>query len=149
MLIGHSLGGAAVLVAAADLPGVRVVATIGAPFDAGDVRRLLTGELETIERDGEGVVSIAGRGFRIRREFLEDLRETSSRDAIAGLDRPLMVFHSPLDTIVSADNSRRIFEAARHPKSFVSLDGADHLLSRSADGAYVARILSAWSTRYL
>jgi putative redox protein len=74
---------------------------------------------------------------------------TCSRDAIAGLDRPLMVFHSPLDTVVSVDNSRRIFEAARHPKSFVSLDGADHLLSRSADGAYVARILSAWSTRYL
>jgi putative redox protein len=149
LMIGHSLGGAAVLAAAAKLPAVVAFATIGAPFEATHVQRLLTGDLEKIEREGEAVVSIAGRAFRIRREFLEDLRETNSRRAIAGLDRPLMLFHGPRDTVVSVDNARRIFEAARHPKSFVSLDDADHLLSRPADAAYVARILAAWATRYL
>jgi pimeloyl-ACP methyl ester carboxylesterase len=149
LLIGHSLGGAAVLAAAAKLPAVRAVATIAAPFDAGHLRRLLADDLETIEREGEAVVSIAGREFRIRREFLEDLRDANSQRAIAELGRPLMVFHSPHDRIVTVDNARLIFEAARHPKSFVSLDEADHLLSSSADAAYVARILSAWATRYL
>jgi len=149
LLVGHSLGGAAVLAAAAHLPAVRAVATIGAPFEASDVRRFLASDLDTIEREGEAVVAIAGRPFRIKREFLDDLRQPSSRDAIANLGRPLMILHSPVDTVVPVDNARRIFEAASHPKSFVSLDDADHLLSSAADADYVAQILSAWSSRYL
>jgi pimeloyl-ACP methyl ester carboxylesterase len=149
LLVGHSIGGAAVLAAVAHLPAVRAVATIGAPFEARDVRRLLAGDLETIERDGEAVVSIAGRPFRIKREFLDDLRHSRSRDAIANLGRPLLILHSPVDTVVPVDNARRIFAAARHPKSFVALDGADHLLSSMPDADYVARILSAWASRYL
>jgi uncharacterized protein len=149
LLVGHSLGGAAVLGAAGSLPSVRAVATIGAPFDAGHVRTLLADDVETIERAGEAVVAIAGRKFRIRREFLADLRWTNRSATIAELGRPLMVLHSPHDTIVGVDNARLIFEAARHPKSFVSLDTADHLLSNPADAAYVARILSSWAARYL
>lgn len=149
LLVGHSLGGAAMLAAAAELPGVAAVATIGSPFDAGHVRGLLTGDVDRIERDGEALVGIGGRPFRIRREFLEDLEAADGRAAIAGLDRPLMILHSPVDEIVSVDDARRIFQAARHPKSFVSLDDADHLLSNPDDATYVARILSAWATRYL
>jgi pimeloyl-ACP methyl ester carboxylesterase len=149
LLVGHSLGGAAVLAAAAELPAVRAVATIGAPFEAAHVRGLLADDAATIERDGEAVVAIAGRAFRIRREFLEDLRDANSREVIARLGRPLMVMHSPADTIVPLDEARRIFEAARHPKSFVSLDDADHLLSRRDDAVYVARVLSAWASRYV
>jgi putative redox protein len=149
LLVGHSLGGAAVLAAAARVPAVAAVVTIGAPFEARDVRRLLAGDLDTIEREGEAVVSIAGRPFRIKREFLEDLRLAKSADAIANLGRPLMIFHSPVDTVVPVDNARRIFATARHPKSFVSLDDADHLLSDPADATYVARMLSAWASRYL
>jgi fermentation-respiration switch protein FrsA (DUF1100 family) len=149
LLVGHSLGGAAVLAAAGRLPAVRAVATIGAPFDAAHVRRLLVGDLEAIEREGEALVSIGGRSFRIKRAFLDDLRESHTEAAIAELGRPLMIFHSPADAIVAADNARRIFQVARHPKSFVSIDDADHLLSRPADATYVARILSAWATRYL
>ncbi len=148
-LVGHSLGGAAVLAAAAELPAVSAVALIGAPFDAGHVRTLLAEDAETIERAGEAVVSIAGRAFRIRREFLDDLHHAKSRAAIAGLGRPLMIMHSPADTIVRLDEARRIFEVARHPKSFVALDDADHLLSRRADAIRAAGILSAWATKYL
>lgn len=149
LLIGHSLGGAAVLAVAGHLPSVTAVATVGAPVDPAHVRGLLNGDLETLARDGETVVSIAGRPFRIRREFLDDLRQHSSTTTIADLARPLMVFHSPVDAIVPVDDARRIFQLARHPKSFVSLDDADHLLSAHADATYVARVLSAWATRYL
>ncbi len=149
LLVGHSLGGAAVLRAALDLADVAAVATIGAPSDAAHIRDLLDGDVEAIERDGEASVSIAGRAFRIKREFLEDLSEGGAEARIAGLRRALMVFHSPVDAIVGVDNARRIFEAARHPKSFVSLDDADHLLSRRADATYVAEVLAAWGSRYL
>lgn len=149
LLVGHSLGGAAVLRAAGELPDVAAVATIGAPFDAAHVRSLLRDDVEVIERDGEASVSIAGRAFRIKREFLDDLRDSRAAPTIAELRRPLMIFHSPIDAIVDVDNARRIFEAARHPKSFVSLDDADHLLGRRADSTYVAGVLSAWASRYL
>jgi putative redox protein len=149
LLVGHSLGGAAVLRAAAQLPAVTAVATVGAPFDAAHVRNLLAGDVDAIERDGEANVSIAGRTFRIKRAFLEDLNEGDAEATIVGLRRALMIFHGPADAIVSVDNARRIFELARHPKSFVSLDDADHLLSRHADAAYVARVLAAWASRYV
>lgn len=149
LLVGHSLGGAAVLRAAGELPAVKAVATIGAPFDAAHVRALLAGEVAAIERDGEASVSIAGRTFQIRRTFLDDLRDSAAELAIASLRRPLMIFHSPVDAVVEVDNARWLFEVARHPKSFVSLDRADHLLSQRADATYVARVLSAWASRYL
>jgi len=135
--------------AAGELPGVAAVATIAAPFDAAHVRSLLVGDVETIERDGTADVSIGGRTFQITREFLEDLRDSRAELAVAGLRRPLMIFHSPIDAIVAIENARWIFEVARHPKSFVSLDDADHILSRYADATYVARVLAAWASRYL
>jgi putative redox protein len=138
-----------VLAAAGQLPEAKAVATIGAPFAAQHVRGLLARDLATIERDGEAVVSIAGRPFRIRRKLLDDLRETRSEATIAELDRPLLILHSPSDTVVPVANARRIFEVARHPKSFVSLDGADHLLSDPDAAAHAARILAAWARRYL
>lgn len=150
LLIGHSLGGAAVLAAAPRIPGVRAVATIAAPADPVHVAGLISPEARrVIERDGEGEVSLAGRPFRIRREFLHDIADHELGHAIERLDAALIVMHSPVDEVVGIDHARRIYEAARHPKSFVSLDGADHLLSDRADAAYVAAVLAAWSIRYL
>lgn len=149
LLVGHSLGGAAVLAAAGRLDSVRAVATIGAPADPAHVAQLFADQACDIERDGHAEVSLAGRTFRIRKEFLEDLERHASAEAIGKLRKALLLFHSPQDTVVGIDNARRIYEAARHPKSFVSLDGADHLLSRPADARYVADVLSAWATRYL
>jgi len=149
LLIGHSLGGAAVLCAAARLEGVVGVATIGAPSDERHVERLITDELEAIERDGEALVTIAGRSFRIKREFLDDLREARVGAAVASLGCPLLVLHSPADAVVPIACGLRIFEKAKHPKSFVSLAGADHLLSRREDATYAAQIISAWIMRIL
>jgi putative redox protein len=149
ILIGHSLGGAAVLQAAHRLPTVRAVATIGAPADPTHVLKLVESGREEIERDGEATVRIAGRAFRIRREFLEDLGPETMRAAIGDLRRPLLVMHSPVDAVVGIDNAARIYEAARHPKSFVSLDDADHLLTDPADARYAADVLAAWASRYV
>lgn len=149
LLVGHSLGGTAVLAAAARIPEAAAVATIGAPFEPAHVRRLLAGALSDVERTGEAEVELAGRRFRIRREFLEDLERHASEKAIAQLGKALLVFHSPRDAIVDIENAARIFAAARHPKSFVSLDDADHLLTRREDAEYVAAVLAAWSSRYI
>jgi putative redox protein len=149
LLVGHSLGGTAVLAAAARIPEAAAVATIGAPFEPAHVRRLLAGALSDVERTGEAEVELAGRRFRIRRQFLEDLERHASQKAIAQLGKALLVFHSPRDAIVDIENAARIFAAARHPKSFVSLDDADHLLTRREDAEYVAAVLAAWSSRYI
>ena len=150
LLIGHSLGGAAVLAAAERIPSARAVATIGAPCDPAHVRHLFTDRATEIEESGEAEVSIGGRPFTIRRQFLEDLDSWETMKArIAGLDRALLILHSPQDTIVEVDQAARIYMAARHPKSFVSLDGANHLLTRHEDARYVAEVLAAWATRYL
>lgn len=149
ILVGHSLGGAAVLRAAARLDSVQAVATIAAPADPGHVRELLGDQLERIREQGKGEVRLEGRSFTIGREFLEDLERNDWRDVIHGLRRPLLIFHSPVDRRVSIDNAQLIYESAMHPKSFVSLEDADHLLSRSADSRYVAAVLAAWATRYL
>ena len=150
LLIGHSLGGAAVLVAASLLPEVRAVATIGAPCSPDHVVHLFTDHAADIARDGEAEVSIGGRPFRIKRQFLDDLESHDTMAArIAALDRPLLVFHSPTDQTVGIEQARAIYDAARHPKSFVSLDGADHLLSRAPDAAFVAGVVAAWAERYL
>jgi fermentation-respiration switch protein FrsA (DUF1100 family) len=149
LLVGHSLGGAAVIAAAARLRGVRAVATIGAPFDPAHVRGLLGADLEDIERDGVATVHLAGRPFQIKKQFLDDIQAQEMGAAIGGLRRPLLIFHSPTDETVGIENASLIFEAARHPKSFVSLMGADHLLSRRSDAAYVAGVLGAWASRYV
>ncbi len=149
LLIGHSLGGAAVLAAAPAIPEARAVAVIGAPFDPGHVLHLLTAQLPEIEARGEAVVSLGGRAFTIKRQFIDDLRERNHAATIARLGKALLVLHSPTDAMVGIDNARQIFEAARHPKSFIALPNADHLLGNKADAEYAAGILAAWSSRYV
>ena len=149
LLVGHSLGGAAVLAAAHRIAELAAVATIGAPFEAAHVRKLLVGEHGELPAEGGSRVTIAGRRFRVKREFVEDLEKHCSREAVRDLGRALILFHAPRDSVVSIDNARKLYEAARHPKSFVSLDGADHLLSRREDSAYVGAVLAAWAQRYL
>jgi uncharacterized OsmC-like protein/fermentation-respiration switch protein FrsA (DUF1100 family) len=149
LLIGHSLGGAAVLAAVHDLPSVEAVVTIAAPATAAHVQHLFSGAHGELEEAGEAEVQIGLRRFRIRKQFLEDLKQYASADHIRHLNRALLVFHSPLDTIVSIEEAGKIFQSARHPKSFISLDNADHLLTNREDAEYVAETLVAWASRYL
>src|SRR5215472_4923273 len=149
ILIGHSLGGAAVLAAAERIPDARAVVTIASPFDPGHVTGLFKEQVASIREQGEVEVALAGRPFRIRREFLDDVAERRLHDHVANLRKALLVFHSPTDDIVGIDNASRIFLAAKHPKSFVSLAGADHLLSQRRDAIYVANVIAAWAERYL
>lgn len=149
LLIGHSLGGAAVLVAAPQIPEVKAVATIGAPADAAHVLHNFAADLSRIETEGAAEVQLAGRPFRIRREFVEDLRRHAVEAAAGRLGAALLVLHSPTDQTVGIDNASRIFLAARHPKSFVSLDGADHLLTDHADARYAAAMIATWAARYI
>jgi len=149
ILIGHSLGGAAVLAAASAIPETRAVVTIGAPSDPAHVAGLFKDRLVEINARGEIDVTLAGRPFRIRRAFLDDVAEQQLSGRVADLHKALLIFHSPTDDIVGIDNASRIFADARHPKSFVSLAGADHLLSRRSDAVYVANVLAAWAERYL
>lgn len=149
LLVGHSLGGAAVLAAAQDTPEVTAVATIGAPADAGHVLSLLIEAREKIEARGEAEVRLAGRTFCIRQSFLDDIAAQPQARRIAWLRRALLVLHAPTDDTVGVDNARQIFDTARHPKSFVSLDGADHLLTRTVDAAYAADVIAAWAGRYV
>ena len=149
LLIGHSLGGAAVIMAAGSLPSVKAVATIGAPFDPAHVAHNFGGKLDDIRKHGAAEVMLAGRSFEIRQQFLDDIAEASLRPALAGLGRALLVLHAPRDSVVGIDNAAEIFGAARHPKSFVTLDGADHLVSAEADAEYAAEVITTWSSRYL
>lgn len=149
LLIGHSLGGAAVLAAAHLIPEAVGVVTIGAPADPDHVKQILRDDLDTIEREGRGRVVLAGREFTIEKQFLEDLDQHRMSESIHRLGKALLIFHSPSDTIVPIDEARRIYQNAVHPKSFISLDKADHLLSKRMDSEYVATTLAAWATRYL
>lgn len=149
LLVGHSLGGAASLAAAAELPEVRAVATLAAPSEPSAVLPLLGGSLEAIRRDGSAEVTLAGRPFRVGRGFVEDAERYRLEEKIAKLGRALLVLHAPMDDTVSIDHASRIFVTARHPKSFVSLDGANHLLNREPDARYVADTIAAWVERYL
>ncbi|MEA2863329.1 MAG: hypothetical protein QOC84_1285, partial [Bradyrhizobium sp.] len=149
ILIGHSLGGAAVLAAAGQIPDARAVVTIAAPSDPAHVTGLFADRIEDIRQHGKVEVSLAGRPFHIKREFLDDIAEHNLMAQVASLHKALLIMHSPTDDTVSIDNATRIFVAARHPKSFVSLGGADHLLSGRRDSAYAADVIAAWSTRYL
>lgn len=149
LLIGHSLGGAAVLAVAGHIPEVRAVATIGAPADVGHVLKNFGTSLEEIETRGEADVDLAGRTFLIKKQFVEDARGQRIKDAVVSLKKPLLVLHAPLDQTVGIENATEIFLAAKHPKSFVSLDKADHLLTDPEDAAFAGRIISGWLTRYL
>jgi alpha/beta superfamily hydrolase len=150
LLIGHSLGGAAVLAAAARVPEAKAVATIAAPSDPHYVvNKLLSEHLDTIAKLGEARVRLAGRNFNIRRHFVEDAAKHGLSDKIANLGKALLVMHAPGDDTVDMANATRIFAQARHPKSFVSLDGIDHLVTDKDDAAYVTGLIAAWSARYI
>jgi len=148
ILIGHSLGGAAVLVAAARIPEVKAVVTIGAPADAAHVEKQFTDNVDDIVRDGQASVQLAGRPFMIRKQFLDDIAGQNVLKAAAELDAALLVAHAPRDETVGIENATRLFVAAKHPKSFLSLDNADHLLTRAEDAAHAAAVIAAWAERY-
>lgn len=149
ILIGHSLGGCAVLAAAHQIPEARAVVTIAAPAGPGHVVGLFKDKLDDIRAQGQVDVQLAGRPFTIKREFLDDVADAKLNECLATLHKALLVFHSPTDDLVGIDNASHIFQAAKHPKSFVSLAGADHLLSRKSDAVYVANVIAAWAGRYL
>ncbi len=149
ILIGHSLGGAAVLAAAHQIPEARAVVTIAAPFDPAHVAGLFGGQNPDFGERKEIEVQLAGRPFRIRRTLLDDIAQQNLSARIANLHKALLIFHSPTDEIVGIDNASHIFTTAKHPKSFISLADADHLLGRRSDDAYVASVISAWADRYL
>lgn len=150
LLVGHSLGGTAAIVAASDLPDITAVATIGTPADLQHILRVFQpDDLDTVASKGEASVEIAGRPFIIRRSFLEAIARIDVDKAIASLGRPVLIMHSPLDQVVGIDHASRIFGASRHPKSFISLDTADHLLTNVADANYVAAMVAAWASRFI
>jgi len=149
LLIGHSLGGAAVLQAAKHIESIAAVVTIGAPADPVHVKENFHADIEEIERKGTAEVDLGGRTFRITKQFLDDLDQTRMEDSIRNLKKALLICHSPFDQTVGVDNAAKIFQTARHPKSFVSLDQADHLLSNKQDSLYVGTVIAAWSKKYL
>ncbi len=149
LLIGHSLGGAAVLRARAGIPTVKAIATLGAPADPGHVSHHFESALPEIQQQGSAEVTLGGRPFRIGKAFVDDISESALTPAIADLKAALLVLHAPLDETVSVDNASTIFLAAKHPKSFVTLDDADHLITRASDAEYAADVIAAWVTRYV
>lgn len=149
ILVGHSLGGAAVLQAAHHMDTVKAVATIGAPSDPEHVKQNFALSLEKIESDGEAEVTLAGRSFKIKKQFLDDLDAHSMENYIHSLKRSLIIFHSPIDNTVGINNAGEIFKTAKHPKSFISLDKADHLLTNDEDSIYVGEVLAAWAAKYI
>jgi len=149
MIIGHSLGGAAVLAAAHAIPSLKAVVTIGAPATGHHVEHLFSHAKEEIVNNDEALVNLAGRQFKIKKQFVEDINTYNDTKHISQLNKALLVLHSPIDETVSIDEAAKIYSAAKHPKSFISLDKADHLLSRREDSEYVASIISSWAARYL
>ena len=149
LLVGHSLGGAAVLAAAAELAETKAVVTIGAPSGPEHLNHLFAANAATIEKEGSATVQLGGRNFTIKKQFLDDINNQTLRDRIAHLHKALLVMHAPVDDIVGIDEAAAIFQAAKHPKSFVSLDQADHLLSNARDSQFVADAIAVWSARYL
>lgn len=148
ILIGHSLGGTAVLMAASKLPSIKAMVTIGSPAEPEHVRHLFNKDLPTIEESGEAEVHIGGRPFRIRKQFLDDLEENNLLSIVRKIKKPYLIMHSPQDDVVEVSNAAELYQNAFHPKSFISLDGADHLLSRKEDAIYAANMIATWVTRY-
>lgn len=152
LLVGHSLGGTAVIRAAAQLQSVKAVASIGAPFQPDHVLKLIEEDMDKIEKDGTATVDIAGRKFNIKSQFIKDLQNRAMEEVLgskAMRGKSVLILHSPQDRVVEVENARHIYEAARHPKSFISLDGADHLLSDPEDSQYTGGVIAAWAGRYL
>lgn len=149
LLIGHSLGGSAVIFAAAQLPSVQALATIGAPSHPTHVKHLFRSSLEEIERSGRAEVQLGGRPFTIQKQFVEDLERQSLGETVKALRKPLLILHSPQDDTVGIKNAEEIYLSAHHPKSFVSLDGADHLLNNKEDSLYTGEVIGSWAQRYL
>ncbi len=148
LLVGHSLGGAAVIRAALRIAEVKAVATLGAPAQASHVTKQLTCSIDTIEEKGAAEVNLAGRNFLIKKQFLDDIKQSDTQP-IASLNMPLLVMHSPVDTVVDIKQAEIIYKAAKHPKSFISLDSADHLLTKKQDAEYAAEVIASWAIRYL
>jgi putative redox protein len=149
LLIGHSLGGAAVRLAAVQIPECAVVATLNAPFDPQHVQHLFADSLDEIKRAGKATVTLAGRSFTLRQDFVDDLMTHAPAENLRQLKRALIIFHATRDKIVGIENARLAYEAALHPKSFIALDGADHFISKREDAVYVADLMGAWTNRYL
>ena len=149
LLIGHSLGGAAVLFASAQIPSVKAIATIGAPSNPEHVSHLFKNSVDEINTSGKALVSIGGREFTIQKHFLEDIEGKNIKHNLDTFRNSILIMHSPQDTTVGIENAAEIYKAARHPKSFVSLNGADHLLSKKKDSEYVGNIIATWADRYL
>lgn len=149
IIVGHSLGGAAVLMAAGQIPSIKAVATVGAPADPPHVKQLFQSSLEEIESTGEAVVSLSGRPFKIKKQFIDDLEETDLASRLKAMKRPLLILHSPQDETVDIRNAEKIYINAMHPKSYISLDGTDHLLSRKEDSLYVGSMIASWAARYI
>jgi len=149
MLIGHSLGGAAVLQAAHQISSVEAIATIGAPCNPEHVTHHIMDKMDEIKKNGKARVKLAGRVFTIKKQFLDDLEEQKMDKVIGSLGKPLLIFHSPVDQTVGVDNAAHIYKLAKHPKSFISLDDADHLLTKEKDAQYVGSVTAAWVDRYL
>ena len=149
LLIGHSLGGAAALIAASEITSIKAIATIAAPSDPVHLKNLLRSNIEEINLKGKAVVNIGGRDFTIKKQFLEDLERKTLPQIVKGLRKPILILHSPQDQIVAIKNAEEIYVAAHHPKSFISLDGADHLLSNKKDSTYTGSVISGWAKRYL
>lgn len=148
IIIGHSLGGAAALFAGAKIESIKAIVTIGAPSYPEHVTHLLQESMEDIEQKGCARVSIGGRGFVIKKQFLDDLRDQNHIAIIKGLQKALLVMHSPQDRIVEIDNAAHIYKLAKHPKSFITLDGADHMLTSKEDAFYAGQVISSWVRRY-
>lgn len=149
ILMGHSLGGAAVLQASSSINSVEAVVTIAAPYNPEHVTHLIMDSLDEINAKGKARVKISGRVFTIKKQFLDDLDEISMKNKIRHLDKALLIFHSPIDNVVGISNAEKIYVAAKHPKSFISLDDADHMLSNDEDAKYVGAVTAAWADRYI
>lgn len=149
ILIGHSLGGAAVLAAAKNIPEVKAVTTIGAPFDSKHVSHHFKEKREEILEKGEAEVCLVGRPFKIKKQFIDDIENQNMHHDISNLNKALMIMHAPLDQTVGIENAAEIFKTAKHPKSYVSLDDADHLLSRREDAEYAGHVIAMWAARYI
>lgn len=149
IIIGHSLGGAAVLVAAKQIPDAKAIVTIGAPSDSKHVTLHFKEKREEIIATGEAEVCLVGRPFKIKKQFIDDIENQNMQEAISTLDKALMIMHAPLDQTVGIENAGEIFMASKHPKSYISLDDADHLLSRKEDAEYAANVIAEWAKRYI
>lgn len=149
LLIGHSLGGAAVIYASSKIPSVKAIATIGAPSNPEHVSHLFRSSIDEINQTGSALVCIGGREFTIQKQFIDDIQGKNIKQILDNFRNSLLIMHSPQDTTVGIENAAEIYSAARHPKSFVSLNGADHLLSNKKDSEYVGHVIATWADRYL